>query len=111
MTPTPFSQAEAPAPYWKCVVAALPCLLAGLEFLNLATTGKPFFGGGWKELTLIMQVEFLVIHSMAFLGLIALWRPEDAKAKLTRAIAFWGLFGLYLAAAIVAALRKAKTSS
>lgn len=100
MNPAPLSQADAPAPYWKCVVAALPELIVGLEFLVLAATRKPLFGADAKALTLLMQVEFLVIHSMAFLGLVALWRPQDEKARKTRAIVFWGLFGLYSLASL-----------
>lgn len=91
---------EAPAPWWKCVAAGLPELFVGLQFLVLAGGGKPLFGAGARELTLLMQVEFLVLHSMAFLGWVALWRPADGKARQTRAVVFWVLFALYCAAAL-----------
>ena len=88
------------APWWKVVVAALPELVVGLQFLAVALHSKPFLGADRRMLTTLMQAEFLVIHSMAFLGLLALWKPADDKGRQTRAWVFWGLFGLYCAAAI-----------
>lgn len=94
--------AEAPAPWWKCVLAAAPELIVGLQFLMVARTRKPFLGATPQWLGAVMQAEFLVIHSMAFLGLLALWKPADARAAQTRAVAFWGLFALYVALALYA---------
>lgn len=91
---------DAPAPWWKCAAAALPELLVALQFLAFALWQAPLLGAGRETLTTVMQVEFLVIHSMGFLGLIGLWRPEDARGRVQRAIAFWGLFGLYCLVAI-----------
>jgi hypothetical protein len=86
---------DAPAPWWKVIVAGLPELVVGLQFLAMALSSKPLFGASAKTLTTLMQAEFLVIHSMAFLGLIGLWKPADDKGRQTRAVAFWGVFGLY----------------
>jgi len=86
---------EAPAAWWKCVVAALPELFIGLQFLAAARTGKPFLGSDPGGLTAAMQAEFLVIHSMAFLGVVALWKPKDAKGERQRAGVFVVLFLLY----------------
>ena len=88
------------APWWKVLVAALPELAVGLQFLAVALHSKPFLGADRKMLTTLMQAEFLVIHSMAFLGLLALWKPADDKGRQTRAWGFWGLFGLYCVVAI-----------
>lgn len=82
------------------MVAALPELLVGLQFLLMATHKHAFLGASARTLTRLMQAEFLVIHSMAFLGFIALWKPVEQNARRTRAVAFWGLFGLYCAMAL-----------
>jgi hypothetical protein len=87
-------QDEAPAPYWKCVAAALPELGVAWQYFEAGRARGP--RTDWSWLTGAMQAEFLVIHSMAFLGLLALWKPKDAKQAQTRAVAFWGLFALYL---------------
>jgi hypothetical protein len=95
-------EGEAPAPWWKCIVAALPELLVAAQFLMVARTRQPFLGAEPQWLTAAMQAEFLVIHSMAFLGLLALWKPADPKGQKTRAVAFWGLFALYTIMALSA---------
>jgi hypothetical protein len=86
---------EPPAPWWKCGLAALPMFLVGIEFLLAAQRRPTLFGATPRDLTAAMQAEFLVIHSMAFLGALALWRPEDAAARLVRGVAFWTLFAFY----------------
>ena len=83
------------APWWKCAVAALPAFLVALEFLLVLLQKRPLFGSTARELTDAMKAEFLVLHSMAFLGALGLWRPENILARLVRALAFWGLFALY----------------
>ena len=93
---------EAPAPYWKCVLAAAPELFVGLQFLMVGLYKKPFLGATRPWLAAAMQAEFLVVHSMAFLGLIALWKPVDAAAARLRAGLFWVTFALYAAAALKA---------
>jgi hypothetical protein len=96
----PVARPEQPAPWWKCVVAALPAIATAAQFYAMAGASRqPLFGAGRETLTRIMQVEFLVIHSMAFLGLVALWKPGDAAGRRTRAVLFWGLAGLYCLAA------------
>jgi hypothetical protein len=85
---------EPPAPRWKCVLAALPMLLVGLEFLRAAQRKSTLFGATPRDLTAAMQAEFLVIHSMAFLGALALWRPEGG-GRVLRAVLFWALFAFY----------------
>lgn len=99
-------QGEAPAPWWKCLVAALPELLVATQFLAVARTRDAYLGATPQWLTAAMQAEFLVIHSMAFLGLLALWKPADAAGRKTRAVAFWGLFALYTALALSAGFKQ-----
>jgi hypothetical protein len=91
---------DAPAPWWKVVVAGLPELAVALQFLALALHAKPLFGASARALSTLMQAEFLVIHSMAFLGLIGLWKPADDRGRQTRAVTFWAVFALYCAMAI-----------
>jgi hypothetical protein len=76
------------------VVAGLPELAVGLQFAALAWA-KPYAAMSAAAGANLMRAEFLVIHSFAFLGLIGQWQPPDAKGRKTRAVAFWGLFGLY----------------
>lgn len=64
--------AEAPAPYWKCVAAALPDLFLALQFLMVTVRGQPF------------------------LGALALWKTQTPGQARTRAVCFWGLFALYV---------------
>lgn len=87
--------ADAPAPWWKVALAGLPEFLVGLQFLAVANRWHAPFVAKPRDLTLLVQVEFLVIHSTAFLGFLGLWQPENAAGRKTRAVAFWGLFGLY----------------
>ena len=84
------------APWWKCVVAALPNLLLGLQFLVVAGTGKAFYFVTTHGLTAVMQAELVVLNSMAFLGLVGLYRPATTGRKVFRAVAFWGLFAAYV---------------
>jgi len=93
------AQGDRPAPYWKCIVAAAPEAFVGLQFLLVALKKPPLVEASRHGLTTVMQAEFLVIHSMAFLGLVALWKPRDAPERRARALVFWGLFGLYCLAA------------
>jgi len=72
----------------------------------VARTGKPFLGASRDWLTAAMQAEFFVIHSMAFLGAMALWKPADAKAAKARAWIFWGLFAAYVAMALAAGFQQ-----
>ena len=95
MQAEPPRAADAPAPWWKVALAGLPELLVGLHFLAVVNRWDSPFAVKPRDLTLLMQVEFLVIHSTAFLGFVGLWRPENAAGRKTRAVAFWGLFGLY----------------
>ncbi|HWA36897.1 MAG TPA: hypothetical protein VG873_03455 [Burkholderiales bacterium] len=89
------TEPERPAPYWKCVVAALPPLFVAWQYVAALRAGRGARGDtSW--LTSGMQAEFLAIHSMAFLGMIALWKPKTPKEAQTRALVFWGLFGAYL---------------
>ncbi len=94
------TEEEKPAPYWKCVLAALPDLLVALQFLVAGVYRKPFPGTDRQWLYAMMQMEFLVIHSMAFLGFVALWKPVDRAAARARAAIFWGLAALYGAMAL-----------
>ena len=91
---------DAPAPYWKCVAAALPDLFLALQFLMVAVRGQPFLGAGVRGLTGLMRVEFIVIHATVFLGALALWKTETAGQARARAACFWGLFTLYFLLAL-----------
>ena len=87
---------ETPAPWWKCVAAALPNLLLGLQFLLVAATGRAFYAVTPEALTTVMQAELWVLNSMTFLGLVGLYRPVGRARKVLRTVAFWGLFAIYV---------------
>lgn len=87
------------APWWKCVVAALPEFAVAIQFL-LAQLQVFAPGVTRRGLTSVMQVELLVIHSIAFLGMIALWQPAGRSGRVLRALLFWGVCGIYVAFSI-----------
>ena len=97
------------APWWKCFVAAAPTLLLGTQFLVVALTGKAFFFATPQALTAVMQAEFLVIHSVFFLGMFAFYRPAGVARRAFRAAAFWGLFAFYVYHAMESGLDQALT--
>lgn len=91
---------DAPAPYWKCLAGALPDLFLALQFLMVMVRGQPFLGADVRGLTGLMRVEFLVIHSTAFLGALALWKTQTVGQARARTVGFWGLFALYILLAL-----------
>ena len=83
-------------PYWKCLVAALPELLVGIQFLMATMYRNPILGVGREQLTAMMQTEFLVIHAGGMLGWFLLMKPESRGGRIARALFCLALFGIYL---------------
>jgi hypothetical protein len=87
-----------PVPYWKCFLAALPELVLGALFVMAAwRVFTPLMRPG--AFGTVMKIEFFVIHSTIFLGLLALVRATTSHEELGRKVLFWGLFSLYLLSA------------
>jgi len=83
-------------PYWKCLVAALPEVLVGIQFLMATLYRNPSFGVGRDQLTAMMQTEFLVIHAGGMLGWFLLMQPQSTGGRIARAIFCVALFGVYV---------------
>jgi hypothetical protein len=88
-------QGEAPAPWWQCIVAALPNLFLSFQFVMAALAGKALFATP-EWLTAVMQVEMFVIHSMGIVGAFLFYKPASAWRALGRVLILIGLFALYL---------------
>ena len=74
------------------LAAMAPALAFGVaRYMPEAYASRP----SWLYAT--MQIEFLVIHSFAFIGFAVAWRPEGLRGQIMRQVLFWGLMSLYLA--------------
>ncbi len=85
--------------YWSRMIPALTCF--GLAVCYIAALlGSPV-GGMTKEwLSLLVKVQFLVIHSFPFLALITLPRLEMLRWRIFQWFLFCTWFCLYLAFAV-----------
>jgi hypothetical protein len=95
---------EPKGPLWPFragnVLAALPNLaLAGIYALTLFR-GVTVFGLTAHWLTVLMGIEFLVIHSFPFMMFIAAAKPPEPAGKRCQKALFWGLLSLYLLGAL-----------
>ena len=79
-------------------VAAL--LVTAASYGSALWTARPWFGFTRDWLTVMMQIEFLVIHSFAFLMLIAWFKPKPVPLKIVRWVGFLAFSALYIYAAL-----------
>ncbi len=92
-----------PEPAWTAAargllpVAAL--LLTAATYRSAVRAARPWFGFTREWLATMMQIEFLVIHSFAFIMLVAWWKPQTVPLKVLRWTVFAAFSGLYLYAA------------
>jgi len=63
----------------KVLASAVPLGFVALAYARVRATGEPFFGLDAKALGLGANLEYLVLHSIGFLGLLALIRPPRAE--------------------------------
>lgn len=81
---------------WKVVLAAVPDGLLIAAYVAAYYEGTELFGLSARWLSELMQIEFLVIHSFLFLGLIALPKADTKKEKITQWSAFFVFLSGYL---------------
>ncbi len=79
----------------KCIGAGLPGLGFAVVYLTVLLDSPLHPEFTPDVLVRLMKIEFIVIHSFAFVGLIGLARPGYGSLRLLRAIAFWGLLVTY----------------
>jgi hypothetical protein len=82
--------------YWKNILSAFPCFLMFLLYAGWAGWLNRLTGMEREELSLVMGIEFIVIHSFPFIFLIALAKPAAIKWKIARWIGFWGMLAFYI---------------
>lgn len=80
---------------WKYLRAALPDLSLAATYMLAAFWSVTFPGMEHKRLGYLMMIEFLVIHSFGFLGLLAMAKPTMKGQRPLQWILFWGLVALY----------------
>jgi hypothetical protein len=89
--------------------ASLPPLLTALAYGVVLLGEGTLFGYTGQELRLLLQVEFLVIHSFPFLCIFAWMGGEGTRHPLTKGaggkpihwrMAFWGMLALYVLMAL-----------
>lgn len=83
----------------KNIVAALPNLLFALLYAVNIYKELTVLGLTSRMLKLMMELEFLVIHSFPFLALCAILPGDTEKQRKFLRWGFWGLLCLYLFAA------------
>lgn len=74
-------------------------LAAAATYGSAIWAARPWFGLTREWLTVSMQIEFLVIHSFAWIMLIAWFKPKTLRLKILRWAAFLAFAALYLYAA------------
>ena len=74
-------------------------LLTAAAYGSALWSVKPWFGFTREWLTIMMQIEFLVIHSFAFIMVIAFLKPQALGWRILR----WTLFGAFSALYLFAA--------
>lgn len=91
----PGAPGGSPAPWWKCAVAAAPNLFLAAQFLA-AVHGKALWPAAPEWLVQVVHAEFMVIHSMMFLGMFALYKPSGVVRWVLRTVMFWTLLAVYV---------------
>ena len=82
---------------WRDAVAALP------DFAFAGVCLATWLAPGWigperiGSLMLLMLIEFIVIHSAAFMGMV-LWNDTPARTRIVRALGLGGFYSLFVAA-------------
>lgn len=74
-------------------------LLTASTYGSALWAERPWFGFTVDWLTIMMQIEFLVIHSFAFIMVIACLKPKRPFLKFMRWVAFAAFAALYVFAA------------
>lgn len=80
----------------KVLASAAPLALAAFAYARVRATGEPFLGLDAKALGLGASIEFIVLHSIGFLGLLALIRPPRAEWAALKWLAVALLGWMYL---------------
>ena len=80
---------------WKYLRAALPDLSLAVTYMLAAFWSVTFPGMEHKRLGHLMMIEFLVIHSFGFLGVLAMAKPTMKGQRPLQWIIFCGLTALY----------------
>jgi len=83
----------------KVFASAAPLAVVALAYARVRATGEPFLGLDAKALGLGASIEFIVLHSIGFLGLLALIRPPRAEWAALKWLAVALLGAMYLNAA------------
>ena len=84
----------------RTLVSAAPIALAFVAYGMVRHTGEPFLGLDAEALGLGARIEFLVLHSIGFLGLLALVRPPRAEWATLKWLAVALLGAMYLNGAL-----------
>jgi hypothetical protein len=83
----------------KVLLSAAPLAFVALAYARVRATGEPFFGLDAKALGLGASIEFIVLHSIGFLGMLALIRPTRAEWAALKWLAVVLLGAMYLSSA------------
>ena len=80
----------------RVLVPAVPIASAFVSYATVRDTGEPFFGLDAAALGLGAEIEFIVLHSIGFIGILALVRPPRAEWAMLKwlAVAFLGMMYL-----------------
>lgn len=77
------------------LAAAIPDLALGAAFLLVWLAPSPFGPNVLANLTLIMLLEFIIMHSSAFMGTV-MFKPGPRKAKLHALLGLAGFYTLFV---------------
>ena len=80
----------------RTLVSAVPIAGTFVCYALVRQTGQPIFGLDAELLGLGVEVEFIVLHSIGFLGLLALVRPPRAEWAMLKWLAVALLGSMYL---------------
>lgn len=82
--------------YWKRVTSSIPNLFISLCYMLTVFYGITIIGMIRGQLAMLMQIEFLVIHSFPFMAIVVTAKPKKRKGKIVQWCFFWGLLIMYL---------------
>jgi len=80
--------------HWRNLPAASGNLFLSFLFYS-ASHGDYLLGTSFRHLGLVMQIEFLAIHSFPFLVFIAIAKPDSLKKRMGQLFLFFGLLAIY----------------
>lgn len=88
---------------WKCLAAGLPAVAMAAASLS-ALRGHEWSFLNRTVLTRTMMAEFLVVHSIAFLGLLVFWKTRTRKQVAVKWTCFAMLIAVYSLMALASGL-------